>query len=400
MPRGGRAGGPAATLRGRGRGPGDDAAHGVGRRTTARSSASPRTASRRAASSRGRAWRRARRCGPVAAPGRPSPVGRARAGARDRRVGSPVDPGGLADRASPRAASSSREQRQAASDLRPPRRWAPLADERSAIAAAASMAGRCARPLPTGFQIPATNPSTRNVGMVTLSPRLGHSSAGTIRDRSHGPGARCRSPAGGGRGRARRPRGRARSGSSNSSRPRSSRNVRRPGAQPLEDLAQAGEARPRRRVGHRRRPEGAQVAEHHLVDRRGVAHRPAGPVVQRRERDGTRPAPQAPGGHLDRRQEVADRVGERPGVQVRPARGKLVPQLRQGPRPLLHQLLPVREDRVEVHALDPGAPGPVCEQLPVQHGLDHGPERGPRRRRSPGGSCRASGPCGRPRGAP
>ena len=48
-------------------------------------------------------------------------------------------------------------------------------------------------------------------------------------------------------------------------------------AQAVDDLAQAGQARPRGDVGDRRRAERGEVAQHDVVDRRVGGERPAEP---------------------------------------------------------------------------------------------------------------------------
>src|SRR5918998_3371581 len=89
-------------------------------------------------------------------------------------------------------------------------------------------------------------------------------------------------------------------------------------SQPLENLAQPGQARPGLRVHDARRSERAEVTQHQLV-RRGVRiKRTAEPGFDRGVGDGTAPPPQTVGRHLYQRHQVADGAGERDGVVVGP----------------------------------------------------------------------------------
>ena len=84
--------------------------------------------------------------------------------------------------------------------------------------------------------------------------------------------------------------------------------------QTLDDLAQPCEARPRGDVGDGRGPEGAEVAQDHVVERGLGLERAAQPRLGRR-RDRLRGlAPDASRRHLDEGEQVAARVGEVGGV--------------------------------------------------------------------------------------
>ena len=108
--------------------------------------------------------------------------------------------------------------------------------------------------------------------------------------------------------------GRARRAGRTAPGPRSSRNVRSCGRR-RSNTARS----PVRRdhvggVGHRRRAEGAEVAEHDVVDRRRAHQRPAEPVLGGGRRHLRRPPPHAARRHLHEREVVAARVRQRAGV--------------------------------------------------------------------------------------
>ena len=157
---------------------------------------------------------------------------------------------------------------------------------------------------------------------------------------------------------------------SNSSRPRSSRIRAQGRAHALDDGAQAGQPGPRLHVGDGRRAEGTQVAAQGGLRVRVGRDRPADPRLDRRQLRLAGAAPQAARRDLERRQQVAHRVGEAARVADRDLAAELRAQLRQRARPLLDERAPEREDGLEVDAVDAPRPRPVREQLAVEDGLD------------------------------
>ena len=121
-----------------------------------------------------------------------------------------------------------------------------------------------------------------------------------------------------------------------------------PGPQPLHDLAQTSQTRPRLDVHHRCRPEGAQIADDQLVDRRLLGQRPAEPGLHRGPRHWPGAAPQPAWRDVDHRHEVADGVCERIGRDVGPALAEQTGELRARARPDLDELATGGQDLAEV----------------------------------------------------
>ena len=161
--------------------------------------------------------------------------------------------------------------------------------------------------------------------------------------------------------------GRGASGRSNSSRPRSSRNVTQLRPEPLDDLAQPGQPRPRRHVGDRRGTERAEVAQHGRVERRLRGQRPAEPRLGGRVGDLRRRAPDAARRHLHAGQLAAAGVGERSRIRRGERSCERFAQLRSGARPLR-----VRA-RARTRARAPGRPPAAAGELGVacDLGVDH-----------------------------
>ena len=163
--------------------------------------------------------------------------------------------------------------------------------------------------------------------------------------------------------------GRSPSGTSSSSRPALVAERPQPRAQALDDLAEAGQPRPRGHVGGRRRAERGEVAQHHLVDRRLLDERAAEPRLGRRRRDLPAPSPQAPWRHLDEGQAVAAGEGQRARILGRVPLGDQPAQLADATRPFLEHGPEGGDDRrhVDVRPAWAGTPGggPSPRRAPV-----------------------------------
>jgi hypothetical protein len=123
-----------------------------------------------------------------------------------------------------------------------------------------------------------------------------------------------------------------------------------PGAKPLDHGAQPRQARPRRHVRHRRRPEGGQVAKDDVVDRRLGDERTTQPGFRGGRADLSGMAPDTPRRDLDEGEEAPARIGERGGLMLREALLERGAQLAARARPLGEQRASEGEDGVEVDA--------------------------------------------------
>jgi hypothetical protein len=121
--------------------------------------------------------------------------------------------------------------------------------------------------------------------------------------------------------------------------------------EPFEDLAHAGQPRPRPNVRGRGRSERREVPHDHLVRLGHRLERSAEPVLHGRERGSTRLAPEAARRDLDQRQQVHRRVGELTGIVIGPSFAEERYELGSGARLLLQQ--PTGE-RLQLVDVEPG----------------------------------------------
>ena len=139
------------------------------------------------------------------------------------------------------------------------------------------------------------------------------------------------------------------------------------GAEPVGDLAQAGQAGPGLDVHGAGRAEGGQVAQDDPVDRGGLLDRAAEPPLGGGPGRQALLAPDAAGRDLDHRDQVVDGVGQRGRVPVGPALGHEGAELGVGPGLLVEQGPPGGEHGVDVDALDLAAEGAAGPEVPLPH---------------------------------
>lgn len=154
-----------------------------------------------------------------------------------------------------------------------------------------------------------------------------------------------------------------------------------PGPQAFEGGAELGEAAPGLHVPDGGGPEGAEVAEHGLVEVGGLLRGAVEPPVGGGERDLAAAPPEAARGDLDQGKEAAGGEGEGLRVGVGPLGKKLVAQLLGGAGPLLDEHAGGVGEPVEVDAVEPLAGDEDGELAVDGPGLDEAGAGRPRRGR-------------------